>query len=119
MTISEEKRLVKQFYLVSLLLNVVFPLVYVRIIVGDKTGEIQFLYISVTVLVIFNALGYAVYFLIPDFITSRDKIATLYFPTLLHIGLCIVSKEIWPIVVYTILLNSVFFLIWNRKNKSQ
>lgn len=117
MTILEQKRLIKRFYLISLVLNVIIPFAIAKIIVGNRTGEIQYLYIGAAALSIISIISYAVYFLVPDFESKRDKIATLFFPSILLLGLCIVEFGFIYFLVYTLVINLVFFLIWNRKLK--
>nr|WP_321233106.1 hypothetical protein [uncultured Psychroserpens sp.] len=117
MTISEQKRLIKRFYLVSLLLNVVLPLSVSYMIIGDSTGEIQYVFIVAVIWAIVNTISYTVYFLIPGFENKRDKIATLFFPSILLFGLCIVEFGLFYILPYTLVINVAFFLYWNRKYK--
>lgn len=119
MTFLEEKRLIKRFYFISLALSVVLPLSIAYAIVGDRTGEIQYVLIAAKIWAVINALSYAVYFLIPDFESKRDKIATLFFPSMLFIGLCIVDLEMLYCLFYTLVINLTFFFYWNWKHKAQ
>lgn len=117
MDVSEEKRLVRKFYLISLVLNVFIPLTASFIIVGDRTGEVQFLYIGAIFWAVINTLSYCAYFLIPGFESKRDKIATLFFPSILLLGLCVVELNFIYFLTYTLIQNLVFFFWWTQKRK--
>ena len=118
MKISEQKRLITKFYLISLLLNVVIPLMASYIIVGDSTGEIQFLFIGAIFWASVNTLSYCTYFLIPGFESKRDKIATLFFPSILLFGLFLAEIGLMPAILYSLAINLIFFLYYNwKKNK--
>lgn len=118
MTISEQKQLIKRFYLVSLGLNVVLPLVISYMFVGDMTGEIEYLYLAAIIWAIGSIIIYGFYFLIPGFVSKRDKIGTLFFPSMLVFGCCFLYVGFIYLLMYTILLNIAFVWIWNRKFKN-
>ena len=117
MDVSEEKQIVKKFYIIALVLNVVIPFLIGKIIIGDSTTIIQLLYIAIWILSILNAMSFAVYFLIPGFESKRDKNATLFFPSILLLGLCVVELNFIYFLAYTLIQNLVFFFWWIQKRK--
>ncbi|MBC8753845.1 hypothetical protein H2O64_04135 [Kordia sp. YSTF-M3] len=76
------RRLVRNFYFFALLLNVVIPWAFAKIVIGDRSGEIQLLYIGVGIWSIASGLLYTIYFAIPDFYKNWEKVATFLFPSL-------------------------------------
>ncbi len=76
------RRLVRNFYFLALLLNVIIPWVFVKIVIGDSTGEIQLIYVAVAVWSIVAIVLFTIYFAIPDFHKNWEKVATFLFPTL-------------------------------------
>ena len=96
----------------------VIPFAVAFLVAGDSTGEIQYLYIGAIFWAVVNTLSYGVYFLIPGFISNRDKIATLFFPSILLFGLFLAEIGLIPSILYSLVINLIFFLYYNwKKNK--
>ncbi|OUS01903.1 hypothetical protein A9Q86_04435 [Flavobacteriales bacterium 33_180_T64] len=117
MKVSEQKKLVRKFYLLALLLNVIIPVLIAYIIVGDKKGEVQFVYIVTIIWAFISILIYGVYFLIPEFESKRDVISTFMFPSMIVFGSCFIYFGFVYLLIYTILINVTFTWVWNRKIK--
>ncbi|WP_420572686.1 hypothetical protein [Kordia sp.] len=75
------KKLVRNFYFLSLLINIVLPWMLVYINIGDIYGEANLIYIFVMVWALVNLLLYTIYFTIPDYKKNWEKIATFLFPS--------------------------------------
>ncbi|WP_298518385.1 hypothetical protein [uncultured Kordia sp.] len=85
------QHLVRNFYLVALLLNVVLPWILAKITVGDRTGEIQMIYILVAAWAVGSLLIYAIYFTIPDYNKEWEKIAAFLFPSILTCPMIVIE----------------------------
>ncbi|WP_298903389.1 hypothetical protein [uncultured Psychroserpens sp.] len=115
MAVSEQKKLVIYFYLISLVLNVVLPYVISKVVIGDETGEIQILYVGVIVWGVISLLIYGIYFLIPEFQSKRDKISAFMLPSMIAFGACFIWLGFFYLLLYTLSINLMFVWIWYRK----
>jgi hypothetical protein len=117
MTISEQKRLIKRFYLVSMFFNVILPLLMSRVIIGDKSGEVQLLFVAAIIWGFTCMLVYGAYFFIPEFQSKRDVVATFMLPSMVALIGSFFYLGFMYLLIYTILINLSFLWIWNRKTK--
>ena len=115
MIVKEQKKLVRYFYLISLVLNVVLPYVLSRVIIGEDTGEIQMLYVGAIAWGVISLLIYAIYFLIPEFQSKRDKISGFMLPSMIAFGACFIWLGFFYLLLYTLSINLIFVWIWYRK----
>ena len=111
-----QKKYVRNYYGIAILLNVILPVLLAISIIGNKKGEIQLGYIFVGIWGLISALVFAFYFAIPGFNKNWEKIAGLLFPSFL---LSLILIQSWDLIV-VILLNLVMsgFFIWHLKKKT-
>ncbi|MFT5846669.1 MAG: fatty-acid desaturase [Psychroserpens sp.] len=67
MTVSEQKRLVKRLYLVSMFFNVILPLLILYMMTGDKSGEVKLLFVALVICGFTCLLVNSACFFIPEF----------------------------------------------------
>ena len=102
------KRLVRNFYFVALLLNVLLPWMLAKINIGDRTGEIQMVYILVAIWTVASILIYTIYFTIPDYSRNWEKIAAFLFPSILSFPLIIIE---FPYFIFPWGINFLFSIV--------
>lgn len=115
MEISQQKKLIKRFYLIALVVNIVLPLILSFVIVGGEKGEIKLLYIAALVWAVLNALIYCLYFVIPEFKQKWEKIAGLLFPSLIIFLLVLFQYINFYLLLFTLIVNLGFILVWIKK----
>lgn len=114
------RKLVRNFYLLALLLNVFIPWIFAILIVGNSKGEIQLMYVAVGVWSIAAMLLYIIYFAIPDFLKNWERIATFLFPTLFCCPLLYYSTRFLMIpLIINLLFNVACMLYYKRKIMKQ
>ncbi|MGH1388464.1 hypothetical protein [Kordia sp.] len=102
------KRLVRNFYFVALLLNVLLPWMIAKINIGDRTGEIQMVYILVAIWAVASIIIYTIYFTIPDYSKKWEKKAAFLFPSILTCPMIIIE---FPYFIFPWGINFLFSII--------
>jgi hypothetical protein len=110
-----EKKYVRNYYGIALVLNLILPTLLAILIIGNKTGEVQLGYIFILVWGFICALVYSIYFAIPKF-EKWEKIIGLLLPTLLLSVVLIKSWNLIIVILMNLVMNGIF--IWHLKKKT-
>ena len=113
---KEQKKYVRNYFGIAILVNVILPILSVIIIIGKKTGEVQLGYVFVGVWGIICTILYAIYFAIPKFNENWEKIVGLLLPSII-LSLGLIESLYFIIVVLINLIMSGIF-IWHLKKKT-
>ena len=113
---STQKKYVKNYYGISLLMNFVLPIFVVMSIIGKSHGDAQMGYVIVGIWGIICSIIYTIYFAIPEFNKNWEKIVGLLLPTII-LSLALFQE---PNFILVILLNLIMngFFIWHLKKKT-
>ena len=111
-----QKKYVRYYYGITLLINCVLPALTVISVIGKTDGDANMGYVLVGIWALISALVYAFYFAIPEFNKDWEKIAGLLFSTIL-LSLILIEYWVFSIVILLNLIMNGFF-IWHLKKKT-